>query len=151
MTYDKAALRNELIRDEGKRVVPYKDSLGYWTVGIGHLLQGEEKVKILNKGAISEDECYRLFEGDIARAEETLDQVYPKWRRFDDVRQRAVLNLAFNLGNRLANFKNFLSAMAAKDYHAAGEALRQSKWFTQVKGRAPRIIFMIETGAAWLE
>lgn len=147
--YDKQALRAELERDEGKRLTPYKDSLGYWTVGIGHLLQGEEKVKILNKGAISEDECYRLFEGDIARAEETLDQVYPDWRRFDDVRQRALLNLAFNLGNKLSAFKTFWKAMDANDFSSAGNALRNSKWYHQVGLRAPRIVYMIATGKAW--
>ncbi len=43
----------------------------------------------------------------------------------------------------LSKFKKFLTAMKAFDYNAAGDALRDSAWFTQVGRRGPRIITMI--------
>ena len=144
MSYDEEALERELLRDEGKRLTPYRDTLGNWTVGIGHLLQPHEP-----RRAITEAECQAYFVGDVVDAENRLNRILPGWRNFSDVRQRALVNLAFNLGWRLKQFENFLSAMEREDFNSAGQHLRASKWAKQVKNRAPRIIHMIVTDSPW--
>lgn len=144
MSYDEDVLYRELIRDEGKRLTPYQDSLGYWTVGIGHLLKSGEP-----RQAISEEQCRDYFIGDVVDAENRLTQILPGWRTLSDVRQRAMVNLSFNLGWKLAGFKRFLAAMGREDYVSAGQHLGDSLWAKQVKGRAPRIIHMIVTGTPW--
>ena len=144
MSYDEDALRLELIRDEGKRLTPYRDSLGNWTVGIGHCLKrGEPRTQI------TERQCLDYFIGDVVDAEQKLDSMMPGWRNHGDVRQRALVNLAFNLGWGLKQFVNFLAAMESEDYASAGRHLRASKWAEQVKNRAPRIIHMIVTNTPW--
>ncbi len=144
MSYDEDALIRELIRDEGKRLTPYPDSLGYWTVGVGHLLKRGEK-----REQITEAQCRDYLVGDIVDAENKLNDIMPGWRALSDVRQRAMVNLAFNLGWGLKQFVNFLAAMAREDYTDAGRHLRASKWAAQVKSRAPRIIHMIVTDTPW--
>ncbi len=144
MSYDEDALIRELIRDEGKRLTPYPDSLGYWTVGVGHLLKRGEK-----RERITEAQCRDYLVGDIVDAENKLNDIMPGWRALSDVRQRAMVNLAFNLGWGLKQFVNFLAAMAREDYTDAGRHLRASKWAAQVKSRAPRIIHMIVTDTPW--
>jgi lysozyme len=144
MSYDEDALRLELIRDEGKRLTPYRDSMGNWTVGIGHLLKRGEK-----RETITERQCLEYLIGDIVDAEQKLDSILPGWRNHGDARQRALVNLAFNLGWGLKQFVNFLNAMEREDYASAGRHLRDSKWAEQVKRRAPRIIHMIVTDTAW--
>lgn len=144
MSYNAELLHQELLRDEGKRLTSYRDSLGNWTVGIGHLLRPNEPRKPIN-----EAQCLALFEADVMDAETTLDQIFPKWRDLSDVRQRAMVNLAFNLGGRLRQFVRFLAAMDRGDWNDAGQHLRASKWAKQVKRRAPRIIHMIVTDTAW--
>lgn len=144
MSYDEDTLRRELIRDEGKRLTPYRDSLGNWTVGIGHLLRPGEP-----RQTLTEAQCQTYLAGDIVDAERRLNRFLPGWRALSDVRQRALVNLSFNLGNRLGSFKTFLSALEREDYAVAGAALRQSKWFKQVKLRGPRIIHMIVTDTPW--
>lgn len=144
MSYDEDALIRELIRDEGKRLTPYLDSLGYWTVGVGHLLKRGEK-----RERITEAQCRDYLVGDIVDAENKLNDIMPGWRALSDVRQRAMVNLAFNLGWGLKQFVNFLAAMAREDYTDAGRHLRASKWAAQVKSRAPRIIHMIVTDTPW--
>ncbi len=49
MIYDMDALKRELRRDEGERLMPYRDSLGYWTVGVGHLLTGNELERFVDQ------------------------------------------------------------------------------------------------------
>lgn len=155
MSYDEDALKKELLRDEGKRLMPYKDSLGYWTVGVGHLLVGDELKKFVDqetgkpRRALTEAECGDLLMGDIIDAENKLNRILPGWRALDDVRQRALLNLAFNLGYKLKEFRRFLNAVQREDWGSAGNSLRASLWWKQVKTRGPRIVYMIKTGKPW--
>ena len=43
-------LKEDLIRDEGKKLDVYHDHLGYKTVGIGHLILKDDKVIVLYSG-----------------------------------------------------------------------------------------------------
>lgn len=153
--YDDAALKKELIRDEGKRLTPYRDSLGYWTVGVGHLLVGDELKRFVDRATgkprrtLTEAECADLLLGDIIDAENNLTRLMPAWRSLDGIRQRAVLNLSFNLGGKLAQFERFLAAMDDDDYERAADALVASLWYKQVADRGPRIVYMIRKGKAW--
>lgn len=144
MSYDRIALQNELIRDEGLRLTPYRDSLGNLTIGVGHLIQkGESFTKISNTEALD------LLETDIRIAERRLDNIFPSWRSLDDVRQRTFVNLVINLGYKLAEFKRFLHAAKSGDWEKAADQLMQSRWYKQVRLRGPRIVHAIRTGTEW--
>lgn len=141
--YNRGLLEKELAFDEGKRLNPYKDSMGHWTVGIGHFITKKERVR-----SISEQECHQLFQRDLAIAERNLSQIFPAWKQLDDVRQRALLNLSFNLGNKLSQFVTFLTFMKRREFVSAGNALKKSRWYRQVGKRAQRIILMIQEASA---
>jgi hypothetical protein len=49
-------------------------------------------------------------------------------------------------GPRLGKFVSLKAAMQAGDYNAAGDSLRNSKWFTQVGVRGPQIVSQIVNG-----
>jgi lysozyme len=153
--YDLDALKRELRRDEGERMTPYRDSLGYWTVGVGHLLTRNELERFVDpatgktRKAITESECADLLLGDIINAENNLNRIAPGWRGLDDVRQRAILNLSFNLGPRLNKFVGFLRCVEDGLWEAAASNLKNSRWWGQVKSRGPRIAHMILTGTPW--
>ena len=155
LSYDSEALKRELTRDEGRRLMPYRDTLGNWTVGVGHLLRGSEIGWLINlptgqpKSAISEEDCDDFLRSDIIDAEHNLDHLLPGWRWLDDVRQRALINLSFNLGGRLGEFKRFLAEMENRDFDRAANALVASRWYGQVKTRGPRIVRMVKEGKAW--
>lgn len=154
-TYDFEALKKELIRDEGKRLKPYRDSLGNWTVGVGHLLTGNELMRFVDpatgtiRNTLTEDHCAVMLEDDILKAQVNLSRLVADWRELDDVRQRALLNLSFNLGDRLGTFVGFLRCVDDRQWLEAGKHLKNSRWWRQVKSRGPRIRNMIETGMAW--
>ncbi len=144
MSYDLDALRAELIRDEGLRFTPYRDTLGYLTVGVGHLIVRGERFT-----TITRDQAMALLDSDIAIAERRLTNIFPSWRSLDEVRQRAMLNLTFNLGYKLADFKRFLHAAKSDTWEKAADCLVQSRWYKQVKLRGPRIVHAIRTGTEW--
>lgn len=137
----------ELERDEGKRLKPYKDSVGKWSIGIGRNLD--------DKG-ISEGECALMLKNDIAEHLDLLDRHLPWWRNMDEVRQRVLANMAFNMGvgpsdeqptGKLLTFKNTLAAMARGDYEAAANGMSASAWAKQVGIRATRLVDMMRKGA----
>jgi len=144
MSYDLAALRAELIRDEGLRLTPYRDTLGYLTIGVGHLILRNESFR-----TITRDQAMALLDQDIAIAERRLSNIFPSWRSLDEVRQLSFLNLVFNLGYKLADFKRFLHAAKSGDWEKAADQLMQSRWYRQVKLRGPRIVHAIRTGTEW--
>lgn len=145
MSYDRQKLRDELIRDEGLRYAPYPDEFGYMTIGIGHLIRSDESFP----KPITHVRALEILERDIIAAECTLDKVCPVWIELDDVRQRALLNLAFNLGGKLGKFKRFLKAVEKGDWGQAAIQLQNSLWYKQVKLRGPRIVHAIKTGTPW--
>jgi lysozyme len=132
------------MRDEGLRLAPYRDSLGFLTIGVGHLIQRGERFTTLTKS-----EALALLDEDIEIAIRRLNNIFPQWRDLDDVRQRALINLAFNLGYRLADFRRFLHAAKSGDWEKATGHLKQSRWFKQVRLRGPRVVHAVRTGTEW--
>jgi len=133
----------ELRRDEGEVLAAYQDHLGYWTIGVGRLIDKRRG------GGISAEESAMLLRGDIERVRENLDLALPWWRGLDPVRQRAVQNMCFQLGiGGLTGFKNSLRYLERRDYTAAAANLRLSLWARQTPERAGRVIRMIESGTA---
>lgn len=139
-TFDMPTLLAELKRDEGVRLKPYTDTVGKLTIGVG---------RNLTDVGISDDECTALLENDIAKVLAQLDRSLPWWRKIDPVRQRVLVNMAFNMGmTGLLTFKNTLAAVQSGSYAAAAAGMLASKWATQVGARAERLADMMRTGAA---
>lgn len=137
-TEDREALRRQLIRHEGLRLTPYKDSVGLLTIGVGRNLQGR---------GITEAEAFYLLDNDIDLCIRHLVSRYAWFVDLDPVRQRAVVDLCFNLGPAgLAGFKQTLAALGRADYEDAADRLTDSLWYRQVASRGPRIVGMIRDG-----
>jgi GH24 family phage-related lysozyme (muramidase) len=144
--FNMAAYQCQLKINEGVKYTSYNDSRGLPTGGIGHLLRTNEISKYPVPSTITEEQVNAWFQADspvsISGAQRLLG--IDTWGNLSDVRKRACADLCYNMGEGgLSKFKNFLSAMKAGDYNAAGAALRDSGWFNQVGQRGPRIISMI--------
>lgn len=142
-------LKADLIRDEGVVLHVYPDSLGYLTIGVGRLVDPKKG------GRISRAEAEFMLHNDVLHVQVLLDKYLPWWRQMDEVRQRALANMAFNLGvgpspdepeGKLLKFKNTLAAMERGDYAAAAQGMGSSLWATQVGARATRLIHMMREG-----
>lgn len=135
------ALRAQLIEHEGLKLSAYRDSLGYLTIGVGRLIDARRG------GKITRDEALYLLDNDIAEKIGELRAALPWFEREDPIRQRALIDLCFNLGiGGLLKFTNTLAAWQRRDYAAAARGLKQSRWYGQVGRRGPRIVQMVEHG-----
>jgi lysozyme len=133
------ALLADLRRDEGHRDRPYQDSVGVWTVGYGHNLQGGPPLSARAQQQILDD--------DVAATLAFLDLHLPWWMTLSPIRQRVLANMAFNLGTRLLGFHGMLTAMRAGDVGAVMHEMLDSEWARQVGARADRLAEMWRTDA----
>lgn len=138
---DKKQLTKELRRDEGVVPFAYEDHLGNLTIGVGRLIDKRKG------GGLSDAEIDFLLSNDIDRFEKQIIDALPWYSRLDDVRQRVLVNMAFNLGIAgLLGFKNTLAMIERGDYAGAAKGMLNSKWAGQVGERAKRLAIMMETG-----
>lgn len=132
-------VRELIAGHEDIRLKPYYDTAKppKLTIGVGR--------NLTDKG-ISHAEAMFMLDNDLAEARETSAKL-PWFPALNEVRQAAVLDLIFNLGEtKFMKFSQFRMAMSVKDYPWAGEELRDSLWYRQVQRRGPRIVSMILTG-----
>jgi lysozyme len=143
---NEAQLIVELKRDEGVRYTPYADTKGIPTVGVGHNLQASPLPPRWSY-PLSDDLVDELLHGDLQNVYGDLNRALPWWTDLNDVRQRVICNMCFNLGmSKLAGFKNTLVAMRQGAYADAAAGMLNSAWAEQVGARAQRLAQMMRTG-----
>lgn len=145
---DLIALNRELSRDEGRRNRRYKDTVGKWTIGVGHNISDDPSYPYsLSDEPLSDEQIDNLFWNDIQNSIAELDSRWPWYAKMSDARQRVLANMCFNMGApTLAGFKNTLRAMKEGHYMQAAQGMRASKWARQVGDRAERLAKMMERG-----
>lgn len=148
-------LKKDLVIDEGKHNKPYKDSKGFWTIGIGYFI-GED-LKDLH---LSDAVVYLMAEEKIENACKSAVKIFTEeyFYSLSEARQNAIINLIFNMGegNLEKGFRSFtetIPLMKKGLWHLAAINLSKSLWARDVdprqrpnQGRDDRIVYMIETG-----
>ncbi|MEC4589513.1 glycoside hydrolase family protein [Nitrospirillum amazonense] len=138
MTLDSMALAADLRRDEGVRLKPYTDTVGKLTIGVG---------RNLSDVGLSAVEVDALLANDIARVIAELDHALPWWRTLSEARQRALANMAFNMGvPTLLTFHTTLGHLQASRFDGAAESALASRWAGQVGARANRVAALLKAG-----
>ena len=144
---DQTKLAIELRRDEGVRYSPYYDNATppNATVGVGHNLRAKPLPNEVYP--LTDLRVDQILAVDLQDVFHGLDLNLPWWRQLDEVRQRVLANMCFNLGiYGLLTFKNTLGFMKNGEYIRASQNLKASKWYSQVGQRAVRLCQSIETG-----
>lgn len=120
----------------------YQDHLGFWTIGIGRLIDKRKG------GGISKEESAYLFANDVADKTAEVRRALPWFARLNEARQGVLLNMAFQMGTEgLLAFKNTLAMIQAGQYDAAADGMLNSKWAReQTPARAKRLADQMRTG-----
>jgi len=141
-------------KNEGFKNKPYQDSLGLWTVGVGHLIGDGKTLPPAWNRTFTNEEVDTLFAVDFQHHKE-LAAKSPGWEKANDKAKMGIIDLTFNMGGAwYKKFKNASAAMAAGDFQKAAEELKfkdetkttLSAWYQQVKGRAERTVALIAAG-----
>lgn len=132
------ALLGQLVSCEGLCTALYRDGGGKMTGGIGWNFDAN---------GIPPWAVLGLYNQAVAAARHALDVDAPWWRGLDPVRQRALINFAFNVGEGgLKNWPHFLACMEARDWAGARSQLMSTPWWDEVGHRGPMLASMIMTG-----
>ena len=139
----------QLERDEGVRYVPYRDSRGIWTNGVGHKLTAAElgpDGNPLSMDAVSEDTVRGWLSVDVQTACSGLSG-YQWFQNLDECRQGVFQNMAYNLGvSGLLHFPSMIHYATIQDWPNTAAQMRSSLWAEQVGARAVRLETQIVTG-----
>ena len=162
--------------DEGREALPYQDQKGIWTIGIGHNLEANDlpaniaasiyarmgnasassgpvffpqcKSLIESADGLTDNEINDLFQIDLTANCGFLN-TYSWFVSTDEVRQAALMDMAFNLGPYgFHKFTTFLEYCAEHDWQQAAEDLRMNTLvYKQLPVRYGRLVQMLESGA----
>lgn len=134
-------VRAQLVIDEKKVDHVYMDSEGFWTIGVGRLIDKRRG------GRLRDDEMALMLENDIDDAEADARSVFPTFDALSDCRKAVIVNMAFNLGReRLAGFNGMRKAISTGDFGRAAAEMLDSKWAQQVGARAERLAQNMKDG-----
>lgn len=133
-------LEQDLESDEGFRAAVYKDSEGYWTIGIGTLVDARKG------GGITLEEARYLLSNRLSAKFAEMDSKMAWWRQQPEPVQRALANMAYQMGvDGLLGFKNTLALIQAGKYAEAADNALKSKWAQQTPNRAKRVTDLIRS------
>lgn len=137
---DLEQLYEDLERDEGVHHSIYKDSRGYKTAGIGHLLTKADREYSLPVGTkIAHERVLQWFETDVDRALQGVISLFPELNSYPMDVRLVLTNMIFQLGyTGLSRFKKTRKFIEARQWAAAADEMMDSRWAEQTPNRAQR-------------
>lgn len=161
------AIEAHLRVEEGDKPRAYRDHLGYWTIGIGRLIDPrkggritdtEREILLANdpsrRGGTIMDwtltpaERSMLLKNDVKRFTDAMRD-WPAWKRVqgDIPRMVAMTSMCFQLGEKgFAKFVNTLAMIATGRFADAATNMLKSEWAKQTPERAARVAAMMRNG-----
>lgn len=132
-------LAHRLVSEEEGRIPHvYQDHLGFWTIGVGCLVDARKG------GALCDEAIDVQLEHDLARFRQQAETL-PGYAALNDVRRAVIISMLFQLGS-LSDWPKFRKALADGDYDKAAEEGMNSTWAKQTPTRAQRQMHMLRTG-----
>ncbi len=138
----------EIKRHEGEVLEIYMDSLGYKTLGVGHLCQPQDPEYSWEVGTkIPQEVVDMYYDDDFDRHYMEAIHVFGShedWDELPEVIQRVLVNMCFNLGaSKLSKFRNMLKACREHDWEKMAIKMEDSRWFKQVGRRSIELQKMV--------
>lgn len=142
---------------EGFRAVPYKDSLGLWSCGIGLCLERNPLTinqwkTLLDAGLIEVKLNYKgarlLMVEKLNVITLTLRDTIPDWYQIDEPRRHVLTEMGYQLGTGfIYTFKKMMAAVYVRDWETAAKEGLDSLWAKQTPKRAHLLMDNLRTGA----
>jgi len=131
---DYTDLMERIKKHEGFVPKIYKDSLGFATIGYGHLVLPEEQWE--EGKEYSKEQLEHVFKTDfnnaVGQATGLMDGM-----DLDDKAKEVIIEMVFQLGvGGVGKFKKMWEALRKKDYGEASFQMMDSRWAKQTPNRA---------------
>ena len=129
--------REIIIKHEGFRARPYRDSVGKLTIGFGRNIEDF---------GISWAEALFMLDNDLTRVEEELKSVFKDdWKELPVNIKVVLMDMCYNLGlPRFLTFRRMIKAVRDRDWAKMIVEMLDSRWARQVPNRARDLAKMVE-------
>lgn len=130
--------RNLIIKHEGFKAWPYKDSRGFLTIGYGHCLATTPITSQAAKAVLDDDMTAVVY---------ALQKYAPVFDNLCPERQAVLIDMTYNLGiTGILKFADMWASIEKEDWKAASDAMLNSKWALEVGKRAMEDANIMLTG-----
>lgn len=131
-------LKERIKSNEGFSSKPYKDQLGYLTIGYGHLILPNEN--ILLKKQIHKKELEEIFEKDFKKALSNFNNTF-KFFTLNEKESELLIEMIFQLGIKgCLKFKNLIKNIKKGNKHLVCFDMMDSLWYKQTPNRVKALI-----------
>ena len=136
MGYNKLIKR--IKKNEGFASKPYKDQLGFLTIGYGHLILSKEKHLIENKQTKADLE--KIFIKDFTSVVKIFNKSL-KNNTFNKKDEELLIEMVFQIGVvGVIKFRNLLVNMRKRNKHLVCFEMMNSLWYNQTPNRVKKLI-----------
>jgi len=130
-------LKVKIKEHEGFRDQVYKDSLGFATIGYGHLVLSIDSFK--EGVTYKKKELEKVFDSDFDTAKSNANQLI-EGLPIHHQAKCVIIEMVFQLGiGGVSKFKKMWEALKQNDYHTASEEMLDSRWAKQTPKRAEEL------------
>ena len=127
-------LKARIKKHEGFVPKIYRDSLGYATIGYGHLVLPTDHFE--DGVTYSEEELNEVFEKDFQNALDNANKLIGDIPLVYQAKE-VICEMVFQLGiGGVSKFKNMWKALEQGDYYLASQEMLDSRWAKQTPKRA---------------
>ena len=131
-------LKKRIKKNEGYSKKPYKDQLGFYTIGFGHLIRPYEKIYF--KKTFSKKYFEELFEYDFNIALNCYKKFLYK-KNHKKAEKELLIEMIFQLGIKgVLKFKRMLFYLNNKKKYMASLEMIDSLWYKQTPKRVLDLI-----------
>ena len=131
-------LKKRIKKNEGFSLKPYKDQLGYLTIGYGHLILPNETYLLKNK--TNKLQLNSIFEQDFERALGDYKR-FIKQKHHNRKDKELLIEMTYQMGaKRVLKFKKLISNMQKNKKHLVCFEMMDSLWYTQTPNRVKNLI-----------
>lgn len=130
-------LKKLLIQHEKNKLMPYTDTMGKITIGIGR--------NLTDRGILPSESDF-LYNNDALYFYEKLSDHFRWFNYLDENRQIALIDMSFMGFQKFCEFVNMINALSRHDWKTAANELLNSEYARQVGQRAHDLANIILTG-----
>ncbi len=131
-------LKIRIKKNEGYSNTPYKDQLGYYTIGYGHLIKKNEKKYFELK--FNKKHFESLFIFDFNKSLNEYNKHFRK-KNHDQADKELLIEMIFQLGVKgVSNFKKMIKYLNKKKKYMTCLEMMDSLWYKQTPERVNNLI-----------
>ena len=131
-------LKKRIKKNEGFSLKPYKDQLGFFTIGFGHLILSNEKYLLEKK--INKIELEKIFIKDFDKALKNFN-FFLKHFSSNTNDSELLIEMVFQIGiEGVLKFKKLLHNMIKGNKHLVCFEIMNSLWYKQTPSRVKNLV-----------